>query len=90
MRKFWAFFKISLSDAFTYRVTGVIWMLNDLGPALVMIIFWLAAFQTKDTISGYTLSSMVFYYFGVMLINSLVTTHPHYFLSEEIRSGAFV
>ncbi|MCG2691336.1 ABC-2 family transporter protein [Microgenomates group bacterium] len=89
MRKFLAYFHNSISDALVYRATGFIWMLNDLGPALVMIIFWLAAFQTKDTIAGYTLSSMVFYYFGVMMINSLIATHPQYFMSEEIRSGAF-
>jgi len=89
MRKFWAYFKVSMSDAFVYRATGIIWLLNDLGPALVMIIFWLAAFQGKNSIAGYDFNSMAFYYFGVMAINSLVTTHPHYFLSEEIRSGAF-
>jgi len=89
MRKFLAYFHNSISDALVYRATGFIWILNDLGPALVMIIFWAAAFQTKGIIAGYTLSSITLYYFGVMMINSLISTHPHYFLSEEIRSGAF-
>lgn len=89
MRKFWAYFKTFLSDAFVYRATGIIWLLNDIGPALVMIIFWMAAFKTKESISGYNLSSITFYYFGIAGINSLVTTHPHYILADEIRTGAF-
>jgi ABC-2 type transport system permease protein len=89
MRKFLAYFHNSFSDALVYRATGIIWLLNDIGPALVMIIFWLAAFQTKESISGYNLSSIAFYYFGVAGISSLVTTHPQYILADEIRTGAF-
>ncbi len=89
MRKFWAYFRNSFSDALVYRATGLIWLLNDIGPALVMIVFWMAAFQTKESISGYNLASIAFYYFGVAGISSLVTTHPQYILADEIRSGAF-
>ncbi len=89
MRKFLAFYKVALSDALVYRATGFIWMLNDIGPAMVALFFWLAVFKTHLTIGGYAVASIVFYYFGVMLINSLVATHPQYILSDEIRTGVF-
>lgn len=80
---------MTLADAFAYRATGFIWMLNDTIPALVFLIFWLAAFQTQSSIGGYSSGQMIIYYLGVMLINNLVSTQPQYFLSDEIRSGAF-
>lgn len=89
MRKFLVYFRIAVADALVYRASGFIWMLNDIGPALVALFFWLAVFKTHVAIGGYTVASIVFYYFGVMLINSLVATHPQHFLSDEIRSGAF-
>lgn len=80
---------MAVVDAFVYRAEGVIWMLVEVSEPLVAIIFWLAAFQTHDSIGGYSLSSMVLYYLGVMLINNLVATHPQYELSEKIRDGSF-
>ena len=89
MRKFWSFFTISLSNALVYRATGFIWMLNDLGPAVASLIFWLAAFNFKPSIAGYSVFSMAIYYLGVMIIDNLVDTHPQYNLAEEIRTGEF-
>ena len=89
MRKFWVYFKMAVADAFVYRAEGIIWMLVEVSEPLVAIVFWLAAFQGRDSIAGYTLSSMVIYYFGVMFINNLVATHPQYQLSEKIRDGSF-
>lgn len=89
MRKFWAYFKLAVSDALVYRAEGIIWMLVEVSEPLVALIFWWAAFQTHNTIAGYTLASMVLYYFGVMFINNLVATHPQYDIAEEIRSGSF-
>jgi len=89
MKKFWSFFSISISDALIYRATGFIWMLNDIGPAAVSLIFWLAAFQTKPLIGSYSASGMIIYYLGIMSNNNLVDTHPQYHLSDEIKSGVF-
>ncbi|MFH1280267.1 MAG: ABC-2 family transporter protein [Candidatus Beckwithbacteria bacterium] len=89
MRKFFSYFSIALSDAFAYKAAGFIWMLNDIGPAIVGLIFWKAAFNSSVNIGGYTLQSMIFYYLGIMLVNTLVATHPQYDLSDQIRSGNF-
>ena len=89
MRKFFNYFSIFLSDALVYRATGFIWMLVDIGPAVVALIFWRAAFNSSSLIGDYSLSSMIFYYLGVMLVKTLVATHPQYHLSDQIRSGNF-
>lgn len=89
MRKFFSYFIIALSDAFVYRATGLIWMLVDIGPAVVALIFWKAAFESSSMIGNYSLKDMLFYYLGIMLIKTLVATHPQYDLSRQIRSGGF-
>lgn len=89
MRKFWAYFKTVLADAFIYRAEGIIWMLNDIGPALIAIIFWLAAFQTHDQVAGYNQSQMVIYYLAAMFFNNLVNLQPQYYLAEEIKDGSY-
>ena len=89
MRQFWAFFRVAVADALVYRAEGAVWMLLEVSQPVVALIFWLAAFQTKSDIAGYSLTSMVLYYFGIMFVNNLVATHPQYELSREIRSGSF-
>ena len=54
MRKLLAYFRVALIDAFIYRATGFIWMLNDVGPAVIALIFWSAAFTTHSSFAGYT------------------------------------
>lgn len=89
MRKFLAFSRLVLIDAFIYRATGFIWMLNDIGPAVIALIFWSAAFSTHSSFSGYTFPQMLLYYLGIMFVNNVINTQPQFFLSDEIRSGDF-
>jgi len=89
VKKLLAYFRVHLGEALVYRATGFIWMLNDIGPALVALLFWLAAFQDQVSIAGYTVATMSIYYFGVMAINALIVPYPEYTLVEEIRSGSF-
>jgi len=64
-------------------------MVLDISPAIVSLIFWKAAFNSSANIGGYSLKNMMLYYFGIILINTLVSTHPQYTLSEQIRSANF-
>ena len=89
MRKLLAYFRVALIDAFIYRATGFIWMLNDVGPAVIALIFWSAAFTTHSSFAGYTFPQMLLYYLGIMFVNNVINTQPQFFLSEEIRSGDF-
>ena len=89
MKKLLAYFRVAITDALIYRAEGIIWMLNDVGPAVIALIFWLAAFQTQTSFAGYTFSQILIYYLGIMFINNVINTQPQFFLSKEIRSGDF-
>lgn len=87
MKKYLAFFKISLKKSLEYRARAFIWLFWDVGPSLIMLFFWTAVFKTKNEIAGYSLYSMVIYYFVVMFARNLVLTHPDEILQREIYSG---
>lgn len=89
MRKLIAYFRVGIIDAFIYRAEGIIWMLNDVGPAVIALIFWSAAYQTQNSFAGFSYSQMLLYYLGIMFINNVINTQPQYYLSEEIRNGDF-
>jgi len=89
VKKLLAYFRVAIIDALIYRAEGIIWMLNDVGPAVIALIFWSAAYQTQDSFVGYTFAQMLVYYLGIMLVNNVVTTQPQFYLSEEIRNGDF-
>jgi ABC-2 type transport system permease protein len=89
MKKLFAYFRVAIIDAVIYRAEGIIWMLNDIGPAVIALIFWSAAYQTHDSFAGYTYPQMLVYYLGIMFINNVINTQPQFYLSEEIRNGDF-
>lgn len=89
MRKFLAFYRTHLSDAFAYRLEGFIWFLIDITSPLIMILFWKAAFISSDQIAGFSLNQIIIYYFGVMIVDTLIHVHPEFYLAEEIRLGSF-
>ena len=66
MSKYLAFFKISLKKSLEYRARAFVWMFWDIGPALIMLFFWLAVFKTREQVAGYDYFSMVTYYLGVL------------------------
>lgn len=89
MRKLLAYFRVHLSEALVYRATSFIWFFADFGPSLVLVIFWLAAYQSRQFIAGYSLSQMLLYYFGVSIISSVIIPHPHWWLKDQILYGQF-
>jgi ABC-2 type transport system permease protein len=89
MRKLLVYFRVAIIDALIYRAEGIIWMLNDVGPAVIALIFWSAAYQTQDSFSGFTFSQILVYYLGIMFINNVINTQPQFYLAEEIRNGDF-
>lgn len=87
MRKYLAFFKISFKKSLAYRARAFIWLFWDVGPAIIMLFFWLAVFKTRDQVQGYDFYSMVIYYLVVMFSRNLILTHPGEALQQEIYSG---
>lgn len=89
MRKYWLIFKLNVAQAFIYRATGFIWFWCDFGPTVALLIFWFAAFSTREIIAGYSLAEMLMYYFGVAVVSVIVVPHPQWWLKDQIMNGQF-
>lgn len=87
MRKYWALLRVALEDALEYRVEAGIWYLYDLLPPIVMLALWQAVYQQGQALPGYSLSEIVTYYVGVLLLRSMVTSHAEWQMSYDIRMG---
>ena len=89
MSKYWLLFKQQLEYMLAYRATGLIWFLADTTSHLVFILFWLAAFQGKSAIAGFSLREMILYYLGAMFVSAIITPHPQHWLADTIKNGQF-
>jgi ABC-2 type transport system permease protein len=86
MRKYWAFYKVSLQDTLAYRGPLLLWAMQNIFVVLVMTAIWLSA-DAVGTIGGYTKMELVNYYLLVLFVQWLVYWVPSYYVKEEIKSG---
>lgn len=87
MKKYLAFFKISLLKSLEYRARAFIWLFWDIGPPLIMMFFWLAVFKENTYVAGYDFFSMMVYYLVIIFARNIVLTHPDEPLQREIYTG---
>ncbi len=85
--KYTASFIISVKKSFAYRFRLLVWFFWDIGPALMMLLFWTAVFKTRHQVAGFDYSSLALYYLVVIFARNLVLTHPEETLQAEIYSG---
>jgi ABC-2 type transport system permease protein len=82
-----AFFRIGLQEGLAYRAEAAIWFLFDLLPPLVMIMLWLAVYQGRADVAGYSLEQMLGYYVGMLILGTLLTSHLEWGISHDVRQG---
>jgi ABC-2 type transport system permease protein len=87
MRLALAFFRLSLQEAFQYRAESVIWFLFDVGPPIMMAFVWLTAYEGQASVAGFTLSEMLLYTMGVMVLRTVLTAHIEWAIDHEARQG---
>jgi len=87
MRKYLAFFKISLKKSLEYRGRLLVWFFWETWPAIIMLFFWTAAFKTRNNIGTYDYYSLVIYYLVVMFSRNLVLTFPEVTFQQEVYRG---
>ena len=76
-----------LQEALQYRVESAIYFLWDVLPPLMMLFLWLAAYEEQPIIAGYSLSEMLVYTVGVMVLRTVTTSHIEWGMDYEIRQG---
>lgn len=89
MRKWRTIFGVYFADAAAYRAQAAIWMLTDAVPAALIPLLWLASYQGRGTIGGYTPSQMVGYYLAGLAMMSFTISHAMWDVGREIREGIF-
>lgn len=87
MRKYKALFRCCWMDALVSRAESLVWMFGDIMPPLAMLVLWSTVYQDRLMIAGYTLSMMIVYYLGMMILETLFTPHCEEWLSHLIREG---
>lgn len=89
LRAWWTVLGVYLQDNLAYRSQAVIWMLADAVPALVLPNLWLAGFQGRETIRGFTPSGLVWYYLVSLCLANVATSHVMWDIAREIQDGRF-
>lgn len=87
MKKYLTLFKTVLQLAFIHRGRALIWLVWDILPPIIMLLFWQVAFVSKKEIAGYNINSMFIYYLLVMFIRTVIFTHPDEALQRSITTG---
>lgn len=87
-----AFFVGELEKAMAYRVTFFISTLADVVLSLVMLAVWIAVYQKRSTIAGFTYPMMITYLIVSQTINNLYSfrNDASRSVSSQIRKGTIV
>ncbi len=81
-------FAIGLQDTFVYRWNFVLRSLFSIVPLIGTVFVWRAVCEQGQGLSEYNLSSMVFYFVGVMVVDNLASpTEDEWRIAAEIREG---
>jgi ABC-2 type transport system permease protein len=87
MRLYLTMARLSLVDAMQYRVESLIYCLHEILPPIMMAFLWVAVYQERAEVAGYTLGEMLAYTVGVMVLRGTVTVHVEWAMDHEIRDG---
>ena len=80
-------FRLSLQEAIQYRVESAIYFLYDVLPPIMMAFVWLSAYEGQADVAGFSLSQMLVYTVGVMVLRTMLTAHIEWAIDHEVRQG---
>lgn len=89
LRKSAALMGIYFQEGLAYRANGVIWILTDTVPAMIMPLVFIASSKEGGTIAGLTNAQFVQYYLTMLLLTNFITSHLMWELAMEIKEGVF-
>jgi ABC-2 type transport system permease protein len=88
-RIWWVVLNTFVQDSLVYRANAVIWMLTDVVTAVTMPLIWLASYNGRPTIHGFSPSQMVVYYLVILAVSSFVESHVMWEISHDVKQGKF-
>ncbi|MFH1896620.1 MAG: ABC-2 family transporter protein [bacterium] len=87
MKKYLEFFKASFKWSFENRLATLIWVFMGAFPVVLMIIIWQSLYRQGGALGGFSLSSLVTYYFLVGLVNNFTLTFRSDEVPRRIKDG---
>lgn len=89
LTKWFAVYAVFFQDALVYKANAVIWLMTDTVPAIIMPLIWLASYNGRPTIGGFTPSQMVVYYMIVLFLTCVVESHIMWDMNNDVKQGKF-
>jgi ABC-2 type transport system permease protein len=86
-QKYWAIFKHSFIQGFSFRSEILLWTISDVFPTLVLFYVWQAVFKVQASNTGYDLSKVIEFYFYFLIINNITSAHFEQERVQQIREG---
>lgn len=88
MKKYLAFFNITLQEYFVYRLNMAMWRVRQVFVFLIPFFIWRAVVGSGGEIYGYTFAALMTYLFGTTILRSLVMGSRTADLGWMINSGS--
>lgn len=88
MRKYLAFYRISIQNTLAYRGPILVWRIGNLLSLLTVAALWLSA-EGGATIGGYRKPELITYYIFVMFLQWIVFWNASAYVGQEIKEGEF-
>lgn len=88
-RKWWTVLTMFYQDGLVYRANAVIWIMTDVVTAVTMPLIWLASYNGRPFIQGFTPSDMVSYYLVILALTGFVESHIMWDMANDVKQGRF-
>ena len=89
LRTNWALVLYSWKDFVEYRGYMVFWIILESLGFFVMYFLWMFIYKKNDMVAGFSLSSMITYYFVVYIIKEFTVSYYDWNVIKKIRTGDF-
>jgi ABC-2 type transport system permease protein len=76
-------------DGLVYKANAIIWILTDVTTAVVMPLIWLASYNGRASIHGFSPSQMVVYYIGMLALTGFIESHVMWDMANDVKQGRF-
>ncbi|HUW21380.1 MAG TPA: ABC-2 family transporter protein [Candidatus Bathyarchaeia archaeon] len=89
MKKYWAFCRVSVQNAFVYRGPMLIWLVSNLLSLVTIIAVWFSI-SGNEILGGYTKPELITYYVVALFLDWLTLWLPFYEITDQIQNGEII
>ena len=87
MKKWWAVYRLCLTQAFTHRAETLLWVILDIFPSIIVLATWKIMFAEGMNLGTTTFQNLVTYYLGIQVVLNLAETHFEQRWIDTVHAG---